>query len=325
MLGSDKSDALVTGFFEQWLGLRNLKLVDVDERAFPMWSNLLTEAMEKETFLFCKNLIREGSIHDVLTANYTFVNPRLAEYYGVDFEGENPENLYPKADVRRRKSIIERRLGRYKNEEKWIRVELPQQRRGLLTQASILTLTSNPTRTSPVKRGKWVLENIIGDPPPPAPPGVPSLEKTEESHKNLTLRQQLELHRADPGCASCHNVLDPIGLGLENFNTIGQWRSKDEGVEIDARGKLQDGRTFNGPRELLEHLEADKEKVARHVVTQLLTYALGRGLVRQDQCTIDQVLNEARPGGYRFTDVIRAIVCSEPFLYRTRERPAITE
>ena len=325
MLGSNKSDAMVTGFFEQWLGLRNLKLVDVDERAFPMWSDLLTEAMEKETFLFCKNLIREGSIHDVLTANYTFVNPRLAEYYGVDFEGENPEDLYTKADGRKGQSSNERRLGRYNNEEKWIRVELPQQRRGLLTQASILTLTSNPTRTSPVKRGKWVLENIIGDPPPPAPPGVPSLEKTEESHKNLTLRQQLELHRADPGCASCHNVLDPIGLGLENFNTIGQWRSKDEGVEIDARGKLQDGRTFNGPRELLEHLEADKEKVARHVVTQLLTYALGRGLVRQDHCTIDHVLNEARPGGYRFADVIRAIVCSEPFLYRTPDRSADTQ
>ncbi len=317
MLSSEKSDAMVTGFFEQWLGLRNLKLVDVDERAFPIWSDLLTEAMEKETFLFCKNLIQEGAISDVLTAKHTFVNPRLAEYYGVDFEGEDPEQLYPKAEGRRGQSSNDRRLGRYKNEDKWIRVELPKERRGLLTQASILTLTSNPTRTSPVKRGKWVLENIIGDPPPPAPPGVPSLEQTEEAHKNLTLRQQLELHRADPGCASCHNVLDPIGLGLENFNTIGQWRNEDEGVDIDARGKLQDGRTFNGPRELLEHLETDKEKVARHFVTQLLTYALGRGLVRQDQCTINHVLNETRPGGYRLAEVIQAIACSEPFLYRS--------
>jgi hypothetical protein len=325
MLGNDKSNAMVTGFFEQWLGLRNLKLVDVDERAFPIWSDLLTEAMEKETFLFCKNLIQEGSISDVLTAKHTFVNPRLAEYYGVDFEGEDPEQLYPKAEGRGGQSSNDRRLGRYKDEDRWIRVELPKERRGLLTQASILTLTSNPTRTSPVKRGKWVLENIIGDPPPPAPPGVPPLEQTEKTHKDLTLRQQLELHRADPGCASCHNVLDPIGLGLENFNTIGQWRSEDEGVEIDARGKLQDGRTFNGPRELLEHLEADKEKVARHFVTQLLTYALGRGLVRQDQCTINQVLSETRPGGYRLTEVIRAIVRSKPFLYRTDERSALAE
>jgi hypothetical protein len=315
MLGSEKSDALVTGFFEQWLGLRNLKLVDVDERAFPLWSDLLTEAMEKETFLFCKNLIREGSIGDVLTANHTFVNPRLAEYYGIEFEGENAADMYLLTGGRRGSSSNERRLGRYKNEEKWIRVELPEERRGLLTQASVLTLTSNPTRTSPVKRGKWVLENIVGDPPPPAPPGVPSLEQTEESHKDLTLRQRLELHRADPGCASCHNVLDPIGLGLENFNTIGQWRTKDDGVEIDARGKFQDGRTFNGPSELLKLLESDKEKVARHAVTQLLTYALGRGLVRQDQCTIDQILNATRPGGYRFKEVIREIVCSKPFLY----------
>jgi hypothetical protein len=281
--------------------------------------------MEKETFLFCKNLIHEGSLSDVLTAKHTFVNPRLAEYYGVDFEGEDPEQLYPQAEGRRGQSSNDRRLGRYKNEDKWIRVELPKERRGLLTQASILTLTSNPTRTSPVKRGKWVLENIIGDPPPPAPPGVPPLEQTKENHKDLTLRQQLELHRADPGCASCHNVLDPIGLGLENFNTIGQWRSEDDGVEIDARGKLQDGRTFNGPRELLEHLEADKEKVARHFVTQLLTYALGRGLVRQDQCTINQILNETRPGGYRLTEVIRAIACSKPFLYRTDESSALAE
>jgi len=317
LIGDNKSDAMVTGFFEQWLGLRNLKSVDVDEKAFPIWSDPLRDAMEKETFLFCQSLLREGSILDVVSANYTFVNPRLAEYYGIPFEGKDPAELYPSSSGRGGKGFAMRRLGRYRDEGKWVRVELPEQRRGLLTHASILTLTSNPTRTSPVKRGKWVLENIIGDPPPPAPPGVPALEKAGHSEQNLTLRQMLEIHRADPGCASCHNVLDPIGLGLENFNTVGQWRTDEGGIAIDAKGKLQDGRTFEGPRELLNHLEADRDKIARHFVAKLMTYALGRGLVRQDQCAIDRVLDQTRMDGYRIVDVIRAVACSEPFLYQT--------
>jgi len=317
LIGDQKSDAMITGFFEQWLGLRNLKSVDVDEKAFPIWSDPLRDAMEKETFLFCQSVLREGSILDLVSANYTYVNPRLAEYYGIPFEGKDPAELYPSSSGRSGKNFASRRLGRYREEGKWVRVELPEQRRGLLTHASILTLTSNPTRTSPVKRGKWVLENIIGDPPPPAPPGVPALEKSGHSEQNLTLRQMLELHRADPGCASCHNVLDPIGLGLENFNTVGQWRIDEDGIAIDAKGKLQDGRAFEGPRELLKHLEADGEKIARHFVSKLLTYALGRGLVRQDQCAIDRVLDQTRINGYRIVDVIRAVACSEPFLYRT--------
>jgi hypothetical protein len=312
MLESPKADALVAGFFDQWLGIRNLQTVSVDENTFPHWSDRLSEAISKETFLFCQEMLRNGSLRDLLEADFTFVNPRLADFYDLPFDGQDPSEWYLGSS---RSSEYARRLGNYRDENRWIRVELPDYRRGLLTQASILTLTSNPTRTSPVKRGKWVLENILGDPPPPAPPGVPPLDEDNANNKNRTLREQLEIHRANPSCASCHRVLDPIGLGLENFNAIGNWRTTDDGAKINAAGEFADGRTFSGPRELLKHLQVEQPKIARHFASQLLTYALGRGLTRGDSCTIDSIVDQASKDDLRVATFISAIVHSKPFRY----------
>ncbi len=312
MLESPKSEAFVSGFFDQWLGMRNLQTVSVDENTFANWSNKLSDAFAKETFLFCKEMLQNGSLRDLLEADFTFVNPRLADFYDLPFDGEDPAQLYLGSS---RSSDFDSRLGNYRDEDHWIRVDLPKYRRGLLTHASILTLTSNPTRTSPVKRGKWVLENILGDPPPPAPPGVPSLEEGNAEDQNRTLRQQLEIHRANPSCASCHRVLDPIGLGLENFDAIGRWRSTDEGSKIDANGEFADGRKFSGPRELIEHLEIEQPKITRHFAAQLLTYALGRGLTRGDSCTLDSIVAQATDADYRISMFIEAIIKSKPFLY----------
>ncbi len=312
MLADPKSDALVHGFFDQWLGLRNLASVSVDDREFPVWSSLLSDALAKETFLFCREMLHHGSLNDLLTADFTFVNPRLADFYQVKYGDRDPKEMY----VGSTKSYeFEQRNGRYFDEDKWIRVSLPEQRRGLLTQASILTLTSNPTRTSPVKRGKWVLDNILGDPPPPAPPGVPSLEESVGENQKLSLRKQLEQHRANPSCASCHKVLDPIGLGLENFDAIGQWRTKDEGQTIVAEGQLADGRKFSSPKELMKLLENDKPKIARHFAAQLLTYSLGRGLTRGDGCTVDSIVRQASASDLNIKSFIMSVVTSKPFLH----------
>lgn len=313
MLADPKSDALVHGFFDQWLGLRNLASVSVDDDEFPIWSNQLSDALAKETFLFCREMLHRGSLNDLLTADFTFVNPRLADFYQLKYNDRDPQEMYVGST---RSYEFEQRNGRYFDEDKWIRVSLPDQRRGLLTQASILTLTSNPTRTSPVKRGKWVLDNILGDPPPPAPPGVPSLEESVGEHQKISLRKQLEQHRANPSCASCHKVLDPIGLGLENFDAIGQWRTKDEGQPIVAEGQLADGRKFSSPKELMKLLENDKPKIARHFATQLLTYALGRGLTRGDGCTVDGIVAEAGRHNLSIKAFISAVVMSTPFQYQ---------
>jgi hypothetical protein len=312
MIDDPKSDALVHGFFGQWLGLRNLETVSVDERAFNLWSPKLSEALAKETFLVCREMLRDGTLGDVLRANFTFVNPRLADFYQLPFDGQDPSEMYLGSS---RSSEYVRRLGNYRDEDRWLRVDLPKNRRGLLTHASVLTLTSNPTRTSPVKRGKWVLDNILGDPPPPAPPGVPSLEESVGEHAKKTLREQLAIHRENASCASCHRVLDPIGLGLENFNAIGQWRTHDEGLAVDAQGELADGRKFSGPRELLKLLESEEPKIVRHFTTQLLTYALGRGLTRGDQCAIDKIIAETKADNYSIRSLISAIINSQPFLF----------
>jgi Protein of unknown function (DUF1592)/Protein of unknown function (DUF1588)/Protein of unknown function (DUF1587)/Protein of unknown function (DUF1585)/Protein of unknown function (DUF1595)/Planctomycete cytochrome C len=314
MLADPKCDALIHGFFDQWLGLRNLASVSVDEREFPIWTPALSEALSKETFLFCKEVLKSGKLRDFLNSDTTFVNPRLADFYNLKFDGQDPEEMYRGSS---RSEEYERRMGRYRDEDRWIQVALPEQRRGLLTHASILTLTSNPTRTSPVKRGKWVLDNILGDPPPPAPPNVPSLEESVGEKVKLSLRKQLEQHRENPSCASCHKVLDPIGLGLENFDAIGQWRTTDEGMPIVAESQFADGRKFTSPRELLRLLEADEPKMARHFATQLLTYALGRGLTRADQCDLNLILNHAQASEYSIKSFVYATINSRPFRYNS--------
>ncbi len=293
LLADPKSSALVENFAGQWLNLRNLAEVTPDEKTFPAFSDELRGDMRRETELFFDSVIRDdASIVNLLVADYTFVNERLAAHYGIaGITG--PE---------------------------FRRVELQgTNRAGILTQASILTLTSNSTRTSPVKRGKWILENILGEEPPPPPPNVPTLEKTQTDLPNATLRQQLEKHRADPVCASCHDQMDALGFGFENFDAIGRWRDKDGENAIDSSGTLPGDQKFQGPIELLQILKHRHQDFARLFAEKLLTYALGRGLEFYDRCTVDKIMIALEQNDYRFSALLDEIVTSEPFMMRRGE------
>jgi len=294
MLRDEKAQALAANFAAQWLNLRNLAEVTPNPDVFPKFDEPLKEAMARETELLFNTIVREDrSIDEFLTADYTFVNSRLAEHYGL--KGVSGDDF--------------------------VRVALTgTHRAGVLTHASILTLTSNPGRTSPVKRGKWILENILNDAPPPAPPSVPPLEDTAEAQPGLSLREQLAIHREDPGCASCHKTMDPLGLGLENFDAIGRWRESDGKHPIDATGELPDGDRFSGPMELLDVIQRRKAQFHRALAERMLTYALGRGLEYYDKCAIDETLKRMEQRGNRFSALVEGIVLSDCFQMRSRER-----
>jgi hypothetical protein len=286
MLANAKSRALVDNFAGQWLQIRNLELVTPERELFPKFDDELRFAMRRETELLFLNVLQaDRSIFDFLNADYTFVNERLAKHYGID--------------------------GTYGPE--FERVSLQgTKRRGVLTHASVLTLTSNPTRTSPVKRGKWVLETLLNAPPPPPPPGVPELKEGKEL--TGTLRQRMEQHRADPLCASCHARMDPIGFALENFDALGAWREKDGKELIDANGQLTTGEEFHGALDLVKVLsEQKKEQFARCFVEKLLTYALGRGVEFTDKCAVDEIMRTAAREDYHFSSIALGIVKSTPF------------
>lgn len=323
MLADKKSESLVSNFFGQWLNLRNLDEVNPDSYRYPWWTSQLRTAMRKETELFCKAIIDEDrSILDFLDADFTFVNPRLAELYGIEWNGQDPKDLYLAYKGNRNDGDYRgrRRSGHYDKEDEFIRVSLPETRRGVLTHASILALTSNPAETSPVKRGKWILENILGTPPPPAPPGVPAFDDAKKAKPDATLREQLELHRSNPSCASCHDVMDPLGLGFEHFDVIGQWRDEDGKLDVDASGKLENEREFNGAIELIGLLKSREQQIARHFIQKLMTFALGRGLEPYDQCAVDQVMAAAQKDDFRFSSIVNAIVVSDPFQKRRQQR-----
>jgi hypothetical protein len=247
--------------------------------------------MQRETELLFETVLREDrSVLDFLTADSTFVNEVLAKHYG----------LPPKIQG-----------------DQFQRVTLSgTPRRGVLTQASILTLTSNPSRTSPVKRGKWILENILGTPPPEPPANVPPLEATQKATPNATLREQMVLHRKDPVCASCHRMMDDLGFGFENFDAVGRWRDRENDRPIDAAGELPSGERFTGAAELIRILGQRREEFARALTRKMLVYALGRGLQYYDQCTVDRVVAELKQNGDRFSVLIAGIVTSEPFRMR---------
>src|SRR5690606_24790407 len=264
MLHDEKAFALAENFGGQWLNLRNLAEASPNPELFPEYSTELRESMLRETLEMVAYVLRENRpITDFLTADYSFVDQRLAQFYGLQpVEGE-----------------------------RFQRVSLEgTPRRGVLTQASILTITSNPGRTSPVKRGKWIMEHILGTPPPDPPPNVPQLEETQQAQPGLTLRQQLELHRADPVCASCHRQMDALGFAFENFDPIGRWRDKDGEHAIDPSGVLPDGTEISGSASLVEVLTREKEKFARTLAEKMLTYALGRGLEYYDRCAVDKIM-----------------------------------
>ncbi|MDB6029750.1 MAG: Protein of unknown function (DUF1587)/Protein of unknown function (DUF1592)/Protein of unknown [Verrucomicrobiales bacterium] len=294
MLKHPKAHALVDNFAGQWLQIRSLSSLTPDKITFPDFNDELRAAMEKETELFFENVMHEDrSILDFLVGDYTFVNERLARHYGMtNVTGTDFQRVSLKGT----------------------------QRGGVLTHASVLTLTSNPTRTSPVKRGKWILENILGTPPPPPPPNVPDLKEDKQAKLTGSLRQRMEQHRADPNCANCHARMDPIGFGLENFDGIGAWREKDAGFVIDPAGELVSGEEFKGPRELETILlNRKKNEFVRCVSEKMLTYALGRGMEFYDQCAIDQISKALAKNKYRFSTLVMEVVKSTPFQKRRGE------
>jgi hypothetical protein len=293
MLSDAKSEALVQNFVTQWLNLRLLDGTAPDPKVFPRFDNRLKNDMRRETELFAAAIIREDrNVLDFVSGRFTYVNERLARHYGIDGV---------RGDEFRRVSFD------------------GETRSGVLTQASILTLTSNPGRTSPVKRGKWILENLLGSPPPDPPPDVPDLETTQNNQPNLPLRKQLEIHRQNAVCASCHKVMDQLGFGLENFDAIGRWREMDGPFAVDASGRLPGGAKFEGPLELARVLDKRRGEFARCLSEKMLTFALGRELSPPDRCAVDKIVEELEGRDYRFSALVTAIVKSDPFCKRRGE------
>lgn len=293
MLDDPKSEALTRNFAGQWLQFRNLESVTPDPSLFPDFTPKLRDAMKKETELFFTTIMRENRpLTDFLEADFTFLNGPLARHYGVDG---------PQGDAFER-----------------VRLDATVPRGGILTQASVLTLTSNPTRTSPVLRGKWILEQILGTPPPPPPPDVPELESDQEGALRGSLRERMEQHRLKPECATCHEKMDPIGFAFEHFNAVGQWREVDGGFPIDASGELPDGTRFDGARELVRQLKT-RDTFVLCVIEKMLTFALGRGLEYYDKCTIDNIHQDLRDHNLAFQTLVESIVLSESFQQRQLE------
>jgi hypothetical protein len=290
MLADPKARALVENFGDQWLHLRLLDNINPDAKQFPGFDEALRGAMLEETRLFFESVVREDrSVLDFLDANDTFVNERLARHYGIPG---------------------------VKGEE-FRRIVLNDDRRGgLLGQASILTVTSNPTRTSPVKRGKWILEQILGSPPPPPPPDVPELKEDKEVVLSGSLRQRMEQHRANPSCASCHSRMDPLGFGLENYDAIGGWRDKDGKFPIDASGTLPSGQSFEGPKALKAILKSRDREFVRCLAEKMLTFSLGRGLDYHDACAVDRIVAAMAEHNNTFSTLVWEIVRSDPFQKR---------
>jgi mono/diheme cytochrome c family protein len=290
MLKDPKSSALVENFAGQWLMLRSVASMTPDKKTYPTFTPALRDAMVKETELYFDYVMRQDrSVMEFLDSDYTFVNDKLAKHYGIP--------------------------GNFGREFKKVTLS-DHSRGGVLTQASILTVTSNPTRTSPVKRGKWILENILGTPPPPPPPDVPALEEDNKAVLTGSLRQRMEKHRTNPNCAVCHAKLDPLGFGLENFDGIGAFREKDGNFKVDPAGELPDGSKFSGPAELRKVLIAKGDLFRKNLADKMLTYALGRGLEWYDRCTVDDMVAGLKKGNDRFSSLVMAVVQSDAFQKR---------
>ena len=295
MLRDPKSSALVSNFAGQWLRLRNMPGIDRNPQMFPDFDDNLRQAMRKETELLFDTVIREDrNVVDLLTSDFTFVNERLARHYGLK--------------------------GVYGSHFRRVAIADPN-RRGLLGQASILTVTSQSNRTSPVTRGKWVLENLLGVPPPAPPANVPALEATEARG---TLRQRMEQHRKNPVCASCHQIMDPLGFAMENFDPLGQWRTQDEGHPVDTAGTMPDGSKFSGVDGLRAALLAKSDVFVETFVEKLLVYSLGRGVEYYDAPTVRQIARNAAPQNNRFSRLILGVVTSTPFQMRASSGTPVT-
>ena len=298
MMKDPKSGALVENFVAQWLQLRHLEQFQPDPDMFPGIDSAMKQDMVTETKMMFADLIkRDANVLEILATENTFINERLAKHYGIDdVKGEHFRKI----------SMAKHGRG------------------GLLTHASILTLTSNPTRTSPVKRGKWIMENLLGEEPPPPDPEAMQLE--DQAELKGTLRQRMEQHRANPACAVCHKVMDQLGFALENYDAVGKWRDVEMTNTIDATGELPDGTVFHGAAELQETVrEKMKDQFVRCLTEKMLIYGLGRGLEYFDECTLDRIISQIESKDYRFSELIFAIATSDPFVQRQGKPNAVDE
>ena len=292
MLADERSSALVENFFSQWLKLRQVEQLRPSEALFPDFDASLRRALRQETELFVSYIVRQDkSVLDMLTADYTFINDRLARHYGIPNVGGSDFRKVTYPDDRRR---------------------------GLLGQASVLTLTSHAIRTSPVFRGKWILENVLATPPPPPPANVPPLQEEDAgSKKSATMREKMAAHRANPVCSACHSMIDPAGFALENFDPTGKWRDHDGGFKaLDTTGVLPDGTKFSGLKDFRAALLTRSDRFVTNFAEKLLTYGLGRGLEVSDQPAIRKITRDAKTSDYRFSSVVMGIVTSQPFQMR---------
>jgi len=293
MLKDPRSQAIVDNFAGQWLNLRILDEVTPDPKQFPQFTKRLRADMRKETELFFAHVMRQDlSVLELIRGRFSFLNENLARHYAVS--GVSGEQF---------------RLVRFDKD----------QRAGVLTHGSILTLTSNPNRTSPVKRGKWIMENILGTPPPDPPANVPELEETAKANPGASMRKQLEVHRKNPACATCHRQMDALGFGFENYDAIGRWRSKENKQDIDASGVLPGGDRFRSPMELVGSLGKQGKQFSSLLTGKMLTYSLGRGLEPFDRCAVDDIVTALEKNDYRFSTLVTEIVLSEPFRMRRGE------
>jgi hypothetical protein len=295
MLRDPRSETLATRFAAQWLRLQDIDLVQPDAFWFPNFDGQLADAMRRETELFFDNLVREDrSIMDLFEADYTFVNERLARHYGIP-------------------NVAGTRFQRVNY--------VDDTRRGVLGHGSVLVLTSMANRTSPVLRGKWVMEALLGTPPPPPPPDVPDLDETAAAQggRLLTTRERLEMHRANPTCNACHRFMDPVGLALDNFDVTGKWRIRENGAPLDTRGQLWDGRAVNSPADLRDALLEFPELLVRNFAENLMAYALGRRVESYDMPTIRSIARQAAAKDYRLSSFVHGVVNSPAFQMQKAE------
>jgi hypothetical protein len=297
MLADPRAESLSTRFASQWLRLQDLEKIHPDVLLYPQYDDTLASSMQRETELFFDSIVREDhSVLDLITADYTFVDERLAKHYGIPNVTGN--------DFRR--------------------AQTPEYRRGLLGQGSILTLTSVADRTSPVLRGKWVLDVLFGTPPPPPPPNVPTLDestKGDQDGKRLSTRERMEQHRKDPNCASCHRVIDPLGLALDNFDVTGAWRIKDNEVPVDVVGTLYDGMKMDGPTGLRDALLKHQDILLRSFTENLMTYAVGRRMEYSDMPAIRAIVRDAGKNNNRMSAYILGVINSAAFRMAKPEQP----
>ena len=294
MLGSQNSRKVRNfsqNFVEQWLGTRALGREFKPDKSIRGYDSELEGGMKYEPVFFFHEILTENrSLLDLLKADYTYVNRRLARHYRIK--------------------------GEFREQPKRVQLTDENRRGGLLSMAAVLAVSSYPHRTSPVLRGKWILETILGDPPPPPPPNVPELEESASSVSSESLRQRLELHRQNVACAQCHDRIDPLGFGLENYGVLGRWRDKYEGHTVDARGALPDGTTFSGPAELKLALLGRKDQFVRHITKKMLGYALGRGLTYYDYCAVNSIVDKLRANDYKSHHLLFGIIQSVPFRFK---------